>query len=233
MKLAVLVAAAVLLWLGSAARAEDRMIAIDILLQPDDVMLAKAAEWNARMREQSPEGFSLDAEHRPHISLLQRYVRTSDLDAVLTAVERVRGKFDVSQMRMEATGLYHIPSGKMGLAGIVVAPSPQLKALQAAMIQAVTPFAVSGGDQSAFVPDPSGTPFDPILFKYVDTFVPAQTGEHFNPHVTIGVAPLAWLEALEKQPFSAFNFGARGVAVYHLGNFGTAARRLDLGQTGH
>jgi hypothetical protein len=66
-----------------------------------------------------------------------------------------------------------------------------------------------------------------MLFKYVETFVPNQTGEKFNPHVTIGIAPLGWLEEREKQPFSSFTFGAKGIAVYQLGNFGTASRRLD------
>jgi hypothetical protein len=100
-------------------------------------------------------------------------------------------------------------------------------ALQEAVIEAVNPFARTGGDASAFVPDATGTPFDPLLFEYVDTFVPNQTGKKFNPHVTIGIAPLGWLEDLEKQPFSTFTFGAKGIATYQLGNFGTASKRLD------
>jgi hypothetical protein len=57
--------------------------------------------------------------------------------------------------------------------------------------------------------------------------VPHQTGEKFNPHVTIGVAPLVWLKELEKKPFEKFTFGAKGIATYQLGNFGTASKRLD------
>jgi hypothetical protein len=45
--------------------------------------------------------------------------------------------------------------------------------------------------------------------------------------VTIGIAPLGWLEDLEKRPFSTFTFGAKGLAIYQLGNFGTASKRLD------
>jgi hypothetical protein len=205
--------------------AQDPLIAIDVLLQPDGVMLGEASTWNERMREQSPEGFKLDEEHAPHITLIQRFVAESDLALVLTAVDHV--KFDASKMQMKAIGLYHIPSGKIGLAGIVVEPSSDLIALQQAMIEAVNPFARAGGDGSAFVPDPTGTPFDPMLFKYVETFVPGQTGQKFNPHVTIGIAPLGWLEDREKQAFSTFAFEAKGIAVYQLGNFGTASKRLD------
>jgi 2'-5' RNA ligase len=213
--------------LGTQAGAEDRLIAIDVLLQPDGKMLEEAANWNARMRQQSPEGFKLDEEHAPHITLIQRFIAESDLDSVLAAVDRVKSAFDIANMQMTATGLYHIPSGKIGVAGIVIKPSDELLALQQAVIEAVNPFARTGGDESAFVPDATGTPFDPLLFKYVDTFVPNQTGKKFNPHVTIGIAPLEWLEDLEKQPFGTFTFGAKGIATYQLGNFGTASKRLD------
>ena len=206
---------------------EDRLIAIDVLLQPDGKMLEEAANWNAQMREQSPEGFELDEQHAPHITLVQRFIAESDLGSVLAAVDRVKSAFDIANMQMTATGLYDIPSGKIGVAGIVIEPSDELLALQEAVIEAVNPFARTGGDASAFVPDATGTPFDPLLFKYVDTFVPNQTGKKFNPHVTIGIAPLGWLEDLEKQPFSTFTFGAKGIATYQLGNFGTASKRLD------
>lgn len=222
--------AAVLNFLTMPTYAQSRLIAIDVLLQPDAAMLEQAATWNARMREQSPDGFKLDEQHAPHITLVQRFVAESDLAAVLAAVDRVKSAFDVSGMRMTATGLYHIPSGKIGLAGIVVSPTDQLLALQGAVIQAVSPYAKSGGDASAFVPDSTGAAFDPFLFKYVDTFVPAQTGKTYNPHVTIGIAPLGWLENIEKQPFGAFTFGAKSIATYQLGNFGTASKRLDGGR---
>jgi len=219
--------AAVLFLLPAPVSSEERLIAIDVLLQPDGKMLDEAANWNARMREQSPEGFELDEEHAPHVTLIQRFIAESDLGSALAAVDRVKSKFDIANMQMTATGLYHLTSGKIGVAGIVIEPSDKLLTLQQAVIEAVNPFARTGGDASAFVPDPTGTPFDPLLFKYVDTFVPNQTGKKFNPHVTIGIAPLGWLEDLEKQPFGTFTFGAKGVAIYQLGNFGTASKRLD------
>ena len=206
---------------------EGHLIAIDVLLQPNGKMLEEAANWNAQMREQSPEGFVLDEQHAPHITLVQRFIAESDLGSVLAAVDRVKSAFDIANMQMTATSLYHIPSGKIGVGGIVIEPSEELLALQEAVIKAVNPFARTGGDASAFVPNSTGAPFDPLLFKYVDTFVPNQTGKKFNPHVTIGIAPLGWLEDLEKQPFSTFTFGAKGIATYQLGNFGTASKRLD------
>ena len=212
---------------ASAAFGQSDLIAIDVLIQPGPKMMEEAERWNALMREQGPKGFELDEEHAPHVTLIQRFIAKSDLPKILAAVDKVKSKFDISSLEMTATGLYHIPTGKNGLAGIVIEPSAQLHALQQAVIEAVNIYARKGGDQSAFVPDKSGTPFDPILFKYVDTFVPQQTGEKFNRHVTIGVAPLDWLKELEKKPFDKFTFGATGIATYQLGNFGTASKRLD------
>lgn len=207
--------------------AQSDLIAIDVLIKPDHKMMTEAARWNSLMRAQLPDGFELDQEHAPHITLIQRFIAKSDLPKVLEAVETVKSRFDLGSLNMTATGLYHIPSGKIGLAGIVIEPTEHLHALQQAIIKVVDVYAQRGGDQAAFVPDESGTPFDPILFKYVDTFVPNQTGNKFNPHVTIGVAPIQWLEELEKKPFNKFSFGAKGLATYQLGNFGTASKRLD------
>ncbi|WP_207061201.1 2'-5' RNA ligase family protein [Motiliproteus sp. SC1-56] len=220
--MAVLATATTSLWAD-----EDGLIAIDVLIQPDQKMMREAAKWNALMREQTPEGFELDEAHAPHITLIQRFIAKTDLPNVLIAVNAVKAEFNLASLEMTATGLYHIPSGEIGLAGLVVDPTPPLHALQQAIIGAVDIYAQPGGNQSAFVPDKSGTPFDSLLFEYVETFVPNQTGEKFNPHVTIGVAPLEWLKELETQPFDTFSFGADGLAVYQLGNFGTASRRLD------
>ena len=90
----------------------------------------------------------------------------------------------------------------------------------------MAPFRKSGGDQAAFVPDPTGTPFDLFLFKYVDSFVEKQAGKNYNPHVTTGIAPLEWVKAREQEPFQSFEFGVNELTVYKLGNFGTAAKRL-------
>ena len=59
--------------------------AIDILLEPDAAMLQHAAANNARLLAVFPKGFALDATHRPHITLVQRFVRTADLDKVYAA----------------------------------------------------------------------------------------------------------------------------------------------------
>ncbi len=68
---------------------DDKLIAIDILLEPDQTMIAKAHAVNARLRGNYPAGYELDATHAPHVTLLQRFVRVKDFDAVTAAVSKV------------------------------------------------------------------------------------------------------------------------------------------------
>ncbi len=51
-------------------------------------------------------------------------------------------------------------------------------------------------------------------------------GEHYSPHVTIGVGTVDYLNALLAAPFPTFTFSVAGASAYQFGNFGTAAKQL-------
>ena len=211
---------------GATDAAKNPVTAIDILLEPDATMLKQADANNARLRKVFPKGFALDAAHRPHVTLVQRFVRTEDLDKVYAAVGKVFASVRPRDIRLEAFKYYYIPSNDTGLAGIVAKPTPQLLKLQQAMIEAVKPFTVPTGDSSAFVTTPDDPIIDPALIQYVSVFVPRASGESFNPHVTTGVAPREYLDAMLAEPFKPFTFSHKGAAIYQLGQFGTAAKKL-------
>jgi len=59
---------------------ENPVTAIDIAQEPDATMVRQAEADNARLLKVYPEGFALDATHHAHITMLQQFVRTSDLD---------------------------------------------------------------------------------------------------------------------------------------------------------
>jgi hypothetical protein len=200
--------------------------AIDILLEPDATMLRHAEANNARLLKVFPQGFALDVTHRPHITMIQHYVRTADLDQVYAAAGQVLARVNVTGMKLEAFKYYYIPSKDIGLAGIVAKPTPELLKLQEDLIAAVAPFTVETGTSSAFVTTPDDPIIDPFLIEYVSTFVPKASGEHFNPHVTTGVAPREYLDKMLAEPFEPFTFSPAGAAVYQLGQFGTASKKL-------
>ena len=63
--------------------------AIDIVLEPDATMVKHAEAANARLLKEFPKGFPLGKSHHPHISCLQRYVKTADLNLVYESVAKV------------------------------------------------------------------------------------------------------------------------------------------------
>jgi hypothetical protein len=158
--------------------------------------------------------------------MLQCFVRTADLDKVYAAAGQVLARANVTAMKLEAFKYYYIASGTIGLSGIVAKPTPELRKLQADLIAAVAPFTLETGDSSAFVTTPDDPIIDPALIGYVSTFVPKSSGEHFNPHVTTGVALREYLDQMLAEPFEKFTFSPAGAAVHQLGQFGTAAKKL-------
>jgi hypothetical protein len=215
--------------LGTNAYAQETLppvIAIDILLQPDATMLQHAAAINDLLVKDYPKGFTLDASHRPHVTMAQRYVRTADLDKVYAAVGKVLASADVTSLKLEAYKYYYIPDKDLGLQGIVVKPTPELLKVQQAVIDAVTPFVVKAGTAAAFVPPTDGSVIDPLLIEYVEVFVPKHSGQDYMPHVTTGLATKVYLDKMAAEPFKPFTFSPAGAAVYHLGNYGTATTKL-------
>lgn len=212
---------------GNTAADDLSIAAIDILLRPDAVMLAHAEATNQRLLKSFPGGFALDAAHRPHVTLVQRFVLTTNLGQLYDAVGSIIAKANVTSLMLEAFKHYYIPSGDIGLAGIVVRPTADLLALQRQLIDAVTPYAVPTGAADAFVTTPRDTPADlPDLIAYVSAFVPQHAGANYQPHVSTGVASRTCLDAMLAEPFQSFTFSPAGAAVYQLGHFGTAAREL-------
>jgi hypothetical protein len=201
--------------------------AIDILLQPDATMLQHAAANNARLRQVYPKGFTFDAAHTPHITMLQCFVRTADLDQLYAAEEKVFAAANVHAMKLEAFKYYYAPAdATTGVAGICAKPTPEILKLQADVIAAAKPFMQKTATIAAFTAPHESPATDAAMIQYVSTFVPKMTGEHYNPHVSIGVATKDYLDKMVKEPFASFTFSPAGAAVFQLGPYGTAAKKL-------
>jgi hypothetical protein len=209
-----------------AADEPNAVTAIDILLDPDATMIKHAEAANQRMLKDFPKGFVLDKTHHPHISCLQRYVKTADLDKVYEAVGRVLATEKPTTWKLKAYKYYYIPSKDIGLGGIVIQPTDDLIRYQKKLIDAVASFTVEMGTAAAFVTTKDDPDINQPTIDYVAAFVPNETGKKFNPHVTIGIATQAYLKKMLAEKFETFTFSPAGAAVYHLGNFGTAQKEL-------
>jgi len=207
---------------------ETPVTAIDIALEPDATMTHHAHADNARLPKVYPNGYALDATHHAHVTMLQQFVRTVDLDKLYTAVGQVMAKEKPTDWKLKAFKYYYIPEPPIGLAGIVVEPTPDLLRLQQELIDAVTPFTVKTGTAAAFVSTEGGRDIQASLIYYVANFVTIAAGEKFNPHVTIGVGTETYLKEMLAKSYQAFTFSPVGASVYQLGAFGTARKELKV-----
>lgn len=202
------------------------VVAVDVVLEPDEAMTVRARRVNARLLDVYPDGFALDDEHRPHVTILQRFVRAADLKNLHAAADTVFATETPARWILTASKAYYLPSPPIGLAGIVVEPTDDLLRLQQKLIDAITPFTVTTGAVDAFASTRHGRDIQEFLVHYVATFVPAASGENFNPHVTTGVGPQSYLDQMTAEPFEAFTFSPVGASIYQLGTFGTAQKKL-------
>ena len=142
------------------------------------------------------------------------------------AAGKVLAGAHVNAMKLEAFKYYYAPAGEVGVAGICAKPSPEIIKLQADIIAAMKPFVVETGPIGAFTAPHDDPATDAAMIQYVSRFVPKMSGESFNPHVSTGVAPRDYLDKMLAEPFEPFTFSPAGAAVYQLGPFGTAAKKL-------
>ena len=199
------------------------VIAIDVLLELDQTMIGNANAANARLRGNFPAGYELDATHTSHITVLQRFVRAKDLDAVNAAVAKVLATERPAELVLKAKGYEYAMFGGNAATAYIVERTPELMRLHQRVIDAVTPFAVSNGTATAFF----GTEtINQETIAWVETYIPKSSGENWLPHVTVGVANEDFVKRMKEDPFEAFTFKASGVATYQLGNYGVAAKKL-------
>jgi hypothetical protein len=200
--------------------------AIDIALEPDVTMLQHAAALNARLRQSFPKGYALDASHRPHVTMLQRYVRTADLPKVYAAIGNIMGTKHPATWKLQAFKIDHAVWSGLALTVILAKPPADVVTAQQQIIDAIAPYTVATGTAAAFDTTPAEPDINASTISYVAEFVPKSSGKNYIAHVTCGVASVAFVKTLEAEPFTPFTFSPVAVSVYQLGNFGTARKKL-------
>jgi hypothetical protein len=204
----------------------DRVIAIDVLLVPDATMWEKAVAANARLRENYPQCYTLGVDQVPHITLAHRYVREKDLPQIEANISRLAELTHPLRFELTATGYtYAIWSG-VAITTIGIERSPQLDYLQLGVLKSIGWYNVDGGTAAAFSTNRELPKIDQDIVDYVENFVRNSSGKNYHPHVTIGVAHEDFVKRMQAEPFERFTFKPAGLAIYQLGNFGTAQKKL-------
>jgi 2'-5' RNA ligase len=203
-----------------------KLTAINILLDPDAATVEKAQAVNARLRADFPQGFALDANHAPHITLLQQFVRTADLNEVAEAVAEVLHTEQSMNWESKAIGYYALADKDLRLVGIVIEPTEDMRRLQQRIIDTVSPFAVEKGTSEAFAPRLDGGQISQPTVDYVNNFIGPRTGMNYHPHLTVGIGTGDFVDSLKAEPFEAFSVQAISVSLYQVGDYGVAQKKL-------
>jgi hypothetical protein len=213
---------------GPANAQQNPVTAIDIALEPDQTMVGHAKAANAVLLKDFPNGYALDDTHHAHISIFAAYVPTADLPKIYAAAEKIFVKEDFATWKLTAFKYYYIPLGAVGLAGIVVEPTPDLLRLQRELDEAVGPYTVKTGTAAAFYTTPEEPNIIPVLVATLGSFMDENGGEKFSPHVTTGIGTKGYLDALLAEPFPTFTFSPASASVYQFGDYGTARKQLKV-----
>src|SRR5450631_1631577 len=94
---------------GASSTVKNPVTAIDIVLEPDTIMIQRAQDANAELRKNFPKGYSLDAEHKPHISVMGGYFYTANLEKTFSFVNNVPATEKVLSWKLKAFKYYYIP----------------------------------------------------------------------------------------------------------------------------
>jgi hypothetical protein len=215
------------------------LIAINALLEPDAATQEQVRRLNAALRGDAaahdppgepPPGFAFDETHLPHVTLVQRYVRSEELDRVFAVVDRTTAAVGAAGLQLRAGGLsggaLGTPPGTL-LASVEFEPQPAVRALHDALVRAFEPFSAGPGSAAAFFTLPGERPPGDATVVYAHEYVPRRSGGNYAPHLTAGVARDDVIARLARShPLLGAPVAPAAVAVAHLGDLGTARALL-------
>ena len=186
------------------------LLAIDVALLLPPRAYDLVTQLNARLAG-PPDGFRFDADHLPHVSLVQQFVPATDLPLLTAEVGAV----------LSATAPLTLVAERLRSSGVTtlldLAPTRPLATLHARLMDRLAPFDMTAGDADAFLA--AGEPVRARDVEWVTRFRTAAAYAAFEPHVTLGAGVL-------DDAAPALEFEARQVAVCRLGRFCTCRRVL-------
>jgi 2'-5' RNA ligase len=186
-----------------------RLVALDVAILPPPDVTARAIELSAALPAEGSQGLRLDADHLPHITLTQQFVRQEELDDVFARIGEVLATQPT--LRILITG-----GGYSGhTLWLAAERSPELSDLHARLMEALRGLERPDGGPHAFV-EGHGRVGDVI---WVAGFRLKSSFGAFTPHITLGHG--------RKAPVvEPFTFDATTIAACHLGRFCTCRRVL-------
>ena len=185
---------------------ESPLIAIDVAFLLPEEAEARALAVNATLWEHGRMGFRFDETNLPHITLVQQFVRRTNLSDVFAVVDSVLEAFSPLTLTVS-----HVET-RGETAQFVIAPHPELQQLHERLMEALAPFDEGDGPAEAFAD--GDEPPRPRDLEWVRNYRACASGAHYFPHITLGKGRVT-------EPIAPFSFTADRIAVCQLGRFCT------------
>src|SRR5688572_25519373 len=120
------------------------LIAIDVAILPPPEVTATAIRLSAALAGEDREALRLDADHLPHITLTQQFVRLDEVEEAIACVAGVLG--DVAALTLRVTG----GGGGESSVWMAIDRTPALAALHGRLMESLRGLERSGGGPTAF-----------------------------------------------------------------------------------
>ena len=190
------------------------LLALDIaiLLPPET---STSVELLNTQLSAPPEGFRFSARRLPHISLVQQFSPTTELNVIEQTIAGVVSKHPPIDLTVASITTSETTSS------LTVTPSPVLDTLHRRLMDQLAIFDVGLGDERAFI-NTDATPTDAARLRditWVSQFRTDAAYDAFAPHVTLGVGAI-------KTTIPKTTFTASVIALCILGRFCTCQKVL-------
>jgi len=185
------------------------LIALDIAILPPPDVRQRAVHWSATLPGGESQGLRLGADHRPHITLTQQFVRMDELDAMFERVDET--------LRGQPPLIIHVTGGGKGTRSVWIAleRTEAIVELHERLMETLRGFERPGGGPAAFFEGDARVGD----VAWVTGYRLTSSLSAYTPHITLG-------HASEPPPIDPFTFEAATVAACHLGRFCSCRRVL-------
>jgi hypothetical protein len=185
------------------------LIALDVAILPPPEVSRMAVEYSAALPAEGTDVLRLDADHLPHITLTQQFIRQEELDAAYHRIgDVVRDYPPLDLVVLSAESNAQTISLSIGR-------TPELVALHERIMEVLRGFERAEGGPGAFVGG-DGRMGDVL---WVSSYRLKSSFAEYRPHITLGYG--------EQPPsIDPFRFRAASIAACHLGRFCTCRRVL-------
>lgn len=206
---------------------DEETIAVDIALIPPAEIRSEVGRINRTLiRRSRNRGVLLGPGGGiAHITLAMAPIRATDLSAVCDDLAEIWERH--RPLKLTLTGVSSVMTAPgHPVSGFDIAPAPDLRGLHDEVVRSLAPFALSEIAPEMLAVR-KGEVADRGILKYIREFGTTHAGEHYSPHITLGVGEAGEQDTRLRLPY---HFITETVAVCHLGNGGTC--RAVLGEVG-